>query len=45
MKHFSEKEFWCRCSQCQKGDAEMGIYVFRTIPVQCSGDTRSLLGC
>ena len=25
MKHFSEKEFWCRCSQCQKGDAEMGI--------------------
>ena len=25
MKHFSEKEFWCRCNQCQKGDAEMGI--------------------
>lgn len=25
MKYFSEKEFWCRCSQCQKGDAEMGI--------------------
>lgn len=25
MKHFVEKEFWCRCSQCQKGDAEMGI--------------------
>lgn len=25
MKHFSEKEFWCRCSQCQKGDAELGI--------------------
>ena len=25
MKHFSEKEFWCRCRQCQKGDAEMGI--------------------
>ena len=25
MKHFSEKEFWCRCSQCQKGDAEMEI--------------------
>lgn len=25
MKHFSEKEFWCRCSQCQKGDVEMGI--------------------
>lgn len=25
MKHFSEKEFWCRCGQCQKGDAEMGI--------------------
>lgn len=25
MKHFSEKEFWCRCSLCLKGDAEMGI--------------------
>lgn len=25
MKHFSEKEFWCKCSQCQKGDAELGI--------------------
>ena len=25
MKYFSEKEFWCRCSQCQKGDAELGI--------------------
>ena len=25
MKHFSEKEFWCRCSQCQKGDSGMGI--------------------
>ena len=25
MKYFSEKEFWCKCNQCQKGDAEMGI--------------------
>ena len=25
MKYFVEKEFWCRCNQCQKGDAEMGI--------------------
>lgn len=25
MKYFSEKEFWCKCNQCQKGDTEMGI--------------------
>ena len=25
MKYFTEKEFWCRCNQCQRGDAEMGI--------------------
>ena len=25
MKYFSEKEFWCKCSQCQKGDADLDI--------------------
>lgn len=25
MKWFSEKEFWCKCNQCQKGDADLGI--------------------
>lgn len=25
MKYFTQKEFWCKCAQCQKGDAELGI--------------------
>lgn len=25
MKYFSEKEFWCKCNQCQKGDADLDI--------------------
>ena len=25
MKYFKEQEFWCKCNQCQKGDADLDI--------------------